>query len=136
MIPQGTTGIVPLRKEIAGGDMGIAERKPMSTEDEVRALLEEGRISEARRLVESSGNGLPESLRKIFAPPKVTKVDERDVDRTREYRWLKANARRFHGKWVAVAGDDLILSTDTLKELLARLRDVPTPFEPLIHRIP
>jgi hypothetical protein len=116
--------------------MGIPERKPISLEDEIRALLEEGRISEAKQLVESAGDLLPASLREIFAPPRITKVDERDVDRTREYRWLKANARRFRGKWVAVAGDDLVLSTDTLKELLARLRDVSTPFEPLIHRIP
>jgi hypothetical protein len=118
--------------------MGISERKrePLSVEDEVRYLLEEGRISDARRLVESVGDLLPESLREIFAPPHITQVDERDVDRTREYRWLKANASRFRGKWVAVAGDELVLSTDTLKELLARLRDVPTSFEPLIHRIP
>jgi hypothetical protein len=116
--------------------MGIPERKPISVEYEVRALLEEGRISEAKRLVESTGDLLPTSLREIFAPPRITKVDERDVDRTREYRWLKANASRFRGKWVAVAGDDLVLSTDSLKELLAHLRDIQTPFEPLIHRIP
>lgn len=112
------------------------KREPLSVEDEVRALLEDGRISEAKRLVESAGDQLPESLREIFAPPRITKVDERDVDRTREYRWLKANARRFRGKWVAVAGDDLVLSTNSLKELLAGLRDIPIPFEPLIHRIP
>lgn len=116
--------------------MAIPERKPLSVEDEVRALLEEGRISDAKKLVEAAGDQLPESLREIFAPPRITQVDERDVDRTREYRWLKENARRFRGKWVAIAGDTLVLSTDTLKELLARLRDVPTPFEPLIHRIP
>jgi hypothetical protein len=116
--------------------MGIPERKPTSVEDEVRSFLERGRISEARKLVEIAGDELPESLREIFAPPRITKIDERDVDRTREYHWLKENARRFRGKWVAVAGDDLVLSTDSLKELLAGLRNLPTSFEPLIHRIP
>jgi hypothetical protein len=120
--------------------MAIPERKrePLSVEDQVRALLGDGRLAEARKLVESAGDLLPEgsSLREIFAPPYISRVDERDVDRTREYRWLKTNASRFRGKWVAVAGDKLVLSTDSLKELLARLREPQTPFEPLIHRIP
>lgn len=120
--------------------MSIPEKKrePMSAEDEIRALLAEGRISEARSLLDSSGNLVPagSTLREIFAPSRVRKIDERDVDRTGEYRWLKEHARDFHGKWVALSGETLVLATDSLRDLLARLREIETPVEPLIHRIP
>jgi uncharacterized protein DUF5678 len=117
--------------------MPAENHEPMTTEDKIRALLAEGRISEAKRLLESAGDLVPadSKLREIFAPPKIRRIDERDVDRTGEYRWLKQNARDFQGKWVALAGESLVLSTDTLKELLARLKEIETPVKPLIHRI-
>ena len=108
--------------------MSIPEKKPepLSLEDEIRALLAEGRISDAKRLVDGAGDSLPAGsrLREIFYPT-ITKLDVRDVDRTGEYRWLKENGRNFRGKWVAVAGENLVLATDSLKELLARLGDPP-----------
>ena len=116
--------------------MSIPEKKtePLSVEDEIRALLAEGRISDAKRLVDGAGDAVPARLREIFYPP-ITKLDLRDVDRTGEYRWLKENGRNYRGKWVAVAGESLVLATDSLKELLARLKDVDTPVQPLIHHI-
>ena len=118
--------------------MGIPEkqRKPLSVEDEIRALLAEGRISDAKRLLNSAGDSVPEGsrLREIFYPT-IRKLDMRDVDRTGEYRWLKDNGRNYRGKWVAVAGENLILATDSLKELLARLKEIDTPVQPLIHHI-
>ena len=118
--------------------MSIPEKKPepLSLEDEIRALLAEGRISDAKRLVDDAGDSLPAGsrLREIFYPT-ITKLDVRDVDRTGEYRWLKKNGRNFRGKWVAVAGENLVLATDSLKELLARLEDIDTPVQPLIHHI-
>lgn len=118
--------------------MSIREKKsqPLSLEDEIRALLAEGRISDAKRLVDGAGDSLAAGsrLREIFYPT-ITKLDMRDVDRTGEYRWLKENGRNFRGKWVAVAGENLVLATDSLKELLARLKDIDTPVQPLIHHI-
>ncbi len=119
--------------------MGTPERKPRpSAEDEVRALLAEGRITEARRYLETAGDLIPagSTLREIFAPPRVARIDARDSDRTREYRWLKENAKHFRGRWVAVLGDQLVSSAGSLKELLATLSGIETPVEPLIHRIP
>ena len=116
--------------------MSIPEKKPaaLSVDDEIRALLTEGRISDAKRLVDGAGDSVSARLREIFYP-KITKLDVRDVDRTGEYRWLKENGRNYRGKWVAVAGESLVLATDSLKELLARLKDMDTPVEPLIHHI-
>jgi hypothetical protein len=115
--------------------MGIPERKPISIEEEVRALLEEGRISEARKLVETAGDELPESLREIFAPPRIRRVDERDVDRTPEFNWLKANGPVYAGKWVALVGDDLVGCEDELEDLLNRIRTRQFEREPLLHHL-
>lgn len=98
--------------------MAIPERKrePLSVEDEVRALLEEGRISEAQSLVESAADQLPASLREIFAPPRIRRVDERGVDRTPEFNWLKANGPAYAEKWVALVGEELVACEDSLKD--------------------
>ena len=116
--------------------MSIPEKKPaaLSVDDEIRALLAEGRITDAKRLVDSAGDLVSTRLREIFHPT-ITKLDVRDVDRTGEYRWLKENGRDYRGKWVAVAGEHLVLATDSLKELLARLEHMDTPVQPLIHHI-
>jgi hypothetical protein len=118
--------------------MSIPEKKPepLSLEEEIRACLAEGRISDAKRLVDGAGDSLPAGsrLREIFYPT-IKKLDMRDVDRAGEYRWLKANGRGYRGKWVAVAGENLVLATDSLKELLARLEEMDTPVQPLIHHI-
>jgi hypothetical protein len=115
--------------------MAIPERKPLSVEDEVRVLLEEGRISDAKKLVEAAGDQLPESLREIFAPPRFRWVDERDVDRTPEYNWLNANWSAYAGKWVALVGADLVGCEDELEDLLAKLRQRKYERKPLIHHL-
>jgi hypothetical protein len=117
--------------------MAIPERarEPLSVEEEVRALLEEGRISEARKLVDTGGDQLPESLREIFAPPRIRRVDERGVDRTPEYNWLKANGPAYAGKWVALVGDDLVGCEDVLEELLAKLDQRRFNRRPLLHHL-
>src|SRR5262245_1584792 len=105
--------------------MSIPEKKrePLSAEDEIRALLEEGRIYEAMKLLESAGDRVPadSSLRVILAPPQFRQVDELDVDRTPEFNWLRANWDTYLGKWVALVGEELVACEDSLRELLARL---------------
>ncbi|MES1241053.1 MAG: hypothetical protein ABUT39_05485 [Acidobacteriota bacterium] len=115
--------------------MGIPERKPLSVEDEVRALLEEGRIGEAKKLVETAGDQLPESLREIFAPPKIRRVDERGVDRTPEFNWLKLNGPAYAEKWVALVGEELVACEDSLKDLLSKLGQRQFERRPLVHHI-
>ena len=115
--------------------MAIPERKPLSAEDEVRALLEDGRISAAKKLVEAAGDQLPESLREIFAPPLIRRVDERDVDRTPEYNWLKANGPAHVGKWVALVGEELVACEDSLKDLLKQIGSRHFEREPLLHHL-
>jgi hypothetical protein len=119
--------------------MAVPERKyePLSVEGEVRALLARGRIFEAGKLVENAGDLLPEgsSLRKIFAPPRFKDVDRRDVDRTPEFNWLKANGSVYSGKWVALVGENLVACAETLDELLAEIEGRSFVHNPLVHHI-
>jgi hypothetical protein len=103
----------------------------------LRSLVEQGRILDARNLLEIAGDAIPQDsrIRHVLAPPRVRKSSVLGADRSSEFRWLKANAEVFRGKWVALDGDSLITYADSLKDLLAQLHASPPPRRPLIHRI-
>lgn len=103
----------------------------------LRSLLEQGRIVEARNLLNIAGDCVPQDskIRQALAPPRVKKSDKKGVDRTAEFRWLKRNSSRYRGQWVALMGDVLVQHTHSLKELLAYLNDSGLAGKPLIHRI-
>lgn len=106
-------------------------------EERIRSLLAEGQIWEAQKLFNTSGGLLPtdSKLRKILAPPRIWESDERDVDRTPEYHWINTHGAAHQGKWVALVGEDLVASSDSLKELLAKLDQLRFEREPLIHHL-
>jgi hypothetical protein len=105
-------------------------------QEQIRSLLRKGHISEARDLLESAGDRVPadSTLRKVLAPARVIgRSSFRDVDRSAEFHWIKTNADDYQGKWVALVGEGPVASSDTLKELLARLAELRLEQRPLIH---
>lgn len=105
-------------------------------EEQIRSVLREGRISEARELLESAGDRVPadSTLRKVLAPARIIGTSSfTDVDRSAEFHWIKTNADAYQGKWVALVGEGPVASSDTLKELLARLAELRLEQRPLIH---
>ncbi|HKH50183.1 MAG TPA: DUF5678 domain-containing protein [Thermoanaerobaculia bacterium] len=106
-------------------------------EQQIRSLVEEGRIWEAQQLLKSAGDRVPEGsmIREVLSPARVRESDVRDVDRSAEFHWLKTKAAEYQGKWVALVGENLVASTDTLKELLARLAELRLEQKPLIHHL-
>lgn len=107
-------------------------------EQQIRDLLAEGRIWEAQELLKSAGGDqapVDPKLREVLAPPRIRKSPVKGVDRSAEFHWLKTRAADYPGKWVALVGDDLVASSDTLKELLARLAGRHFEREPLIHHL-
>lgn len=103
----------------------------------LRSLIEQGRILDARNLLEVAGEAIPRDskVRQVLASPRIRKNSVLGVDRSPEFRWLKTNADVYRGRWVALDGESLIASSDSLKELLAQLRAHPSQRRPLIHRI-
>jgi hypothetical protein len=106
----------------------------------IRSLIEADRIVAARHLAEaavreSPGDASLTAFSKVLAPAGVRTSTTKDVDRSREYRWLKENAVAYRAQWVALDGDTLLAHADSLAELLDRLRERGTTQPPLVHRI-
>jgi uncharacterized protein DUF5678 len=106
-------------------------------EEQIRSLLAEGQIWEAQNLFNTSGDLLPadSKLREVLSPPRTKLRDYRDVDRTPEYHWLNTHWHEYQGQWVALVGEDLVASSDSLKELLAKLDQLRFEREPLVHHL-
>jgi len=113
------------------------EHEGLSLEEQIGSLLAEGRISEAQNLFNTSGDLLPadSKLREVLSPPRIRLSDYKDVDRTPEFRWINTHADEYQGQWVALVGETLVASSDSLKELLAQLRALRCERRPLIHHL-
>lgn len=107
--------------------------------DRVRELISEDRIADARQLVEEGLEAISRDphlnrLRRLLAPPRSTRVDKQDVDRSEEFQWLARHAGEYQGRWVAIQGSELVAAAATLKELRQALRSRELEIPPLIHR--
>lgn len=127
-----------LHRQTPFGEAGRTART--STIAAVRDLLQKEQITSARRLL----NLLPADilddpamrrLRRALAAPVVRASEHRDVERIGEYEWLRRHADEYRGQWVALAGDRLLASASTLRELRVRLLVETAERPPLIHRL-
>ncbi|CAE6703385.1 DUF5678 domain-containing protein [Nitrospira defluvii] len=106
----------------------------------IRQALEAEQLSYARSLLAAIPLNLAsteqvEGLRKVLAPPTVTRTQVHDVDRTQEFMWLKTESHKYRGQWVAIEGDRLVANSHNLRELREILSNLkPTP-SVLIHRV-
>lgn len=106
----------------------------------IRTLLEKEQVGAARKLLSIALRDAPPeldlwTLAKVLAPARVSAVAKTDVDRTREYRWLKAHGPAYPGQWVALDGDRLLAHSDSLKELLSEVKRLRLEQPPLVHRV-
>ncbi|HBL25974.1 MAG TPA: hypothetical protein DD490_03975 [Acidobacteria bacterium] len=106
-------------------------------EQQIRSLLAEGQIWEAQELLKSAGDRVPADsmFREALGPSRVRKSPVKGIDRSAEFHWLRTKAAEYEGKWVALVGENLVASSDTLKELLARLAELQVEQKPLIHHL-
>jgi hypothetical protein len=106
----------------------------------IRSLLERDEVAAARKVLDAvppDASDEPEMrrLKRLLAPPRVTVNDVRDVDRTREYRWLREHWQEYRDQWIAVDGDTVLASARSLEELREILRELSMTRPPLVHRI-
>jgi len=107
----------------------------------IRVLLESNCPDLARDLVAKGHALFPRDpslshWRNLLSPPRVRKVPARTTRKIEEVKWLEANSDKFRGKWVVLAGAELVGVGNTLEEALhnARLRGYTTGT--LTHWIP
>jgi hypothetical protein len=106
----------------------------------VRRLVEGERLAAAREMLGSApayilSDPLIARLRLVVAPPVVTRVEGRDVDRTLEYGWLRTEGHKYRGRWVALEGNNLLATGATLRELRELLKTLVLARPPLLHRL-
>lgn len=82
------------------------------------------------------GNASLSRWNNLLSPPQVRKVPARTTKKIEEVKWLEANSDKFRGKWVVIAGAELVGEGSTLEEALhsAHLKGYATGT--LAHRIP
>jgi len=93
---------------------------PASAEDGLRRLthlVSAGRVNEARTYVGQLVGRWPESseiqyMARVLEPPQVLNAGSYMVgkDTAREFDWIKKNAHRYPGCWLAVYDGDLVTS--------------------------
>ncbi len=72
---------------------------------------------------------------KLLSPPTIRSVDTALTRRTDEVAWLEANANQYRGKWVVVAGSQLLGFGNTLTEALSAARSRGPITGALTHHI-
>lgn len=93
-------------------------------------------VRTARALLRGLPDDDPAKARwsRVLQPPRATRVDVRDRDRTVEYRALAGLRPRYRHQWAAIVGDRAIAAAPTLAELRNQLLEQSRAGErPLIH---
>jgi Cdc6-like AAA superfamily ATPase len=94
--------------------------------DQVKALIEEDRISDARKLIADHPDEVESSLVRALEPPRFTRrpaSGRGDYQKNRS--WLRENRHNYQGLWVALNGDTLVASNQNLIELQEQLKSHP-----------
>ena len=105
----------------------------------VRQLIEQDCIRAARGILATTPPDTDtrdlRRLRKALKIPQATMVDERDVDGSPDFEWLRVHGAEYRGKWVALVGGRLVGVGDSLKQALEQ-SDIDASVRPLVHHIP
>lgn len=106
----------------------------------LRDLIERDKVSVARELL----SGLPHEylsdplvlrLFRTLARPIVKKSKKQDIDRQKDYAWLRDHGRDYIGQWVALDNGQLVTVSPTLREIRAKLKALRLSHPPLLHRV-
>ena len=113
----------------AGGQTGIL---PMAAV--IWSLVERQQVGAARQLLSSLPDA-PEyrKLRELLRRPRTRSAPRRGRERSEDFRWLRQHGRDYVGRWVALAGGNLLAEADSLHALRSQLRQDAPQARPLIH---
>ncbi len=112
----------------------------ISIEAMARRLLAKGRVLAARKLVDGapSDHVAGETLRRlraVLAEPVVRRTVPAQGKGARDIEWLRRQAYRHSGKWVALVDGELVADDASLAVLRRRLRQLAPRSKPLLHRL-
>jgi hypothetical protein len=113
---------------------------PESMLDSVRSLIEQENVAGAKELAAEVAALFPDyppaqQMHHFFRPYKVSRSAVLEPDRSRAFARLKEKAPGLRGLWVALSEDDVVASSESLKELLSIVQPMGLAFPPLVHFI-
>jgi hypothetical protein len=105
----------------------------------IRALVEAGRVRDARELVQEALHTSPlepglSRWKELLSPATVKAAPELDVDRSADFRWLETHGDSYPDQWVAVLQGSLVAHASTLRELETILDRTAPGVPVLLHR--
>jgi hypothetical protein len=106
---------------------------------QLRDLVERSDVEAARQLVQDLKVRWPDSSRvdrwmRVLQPPLASVVNDTRVrDLSQEHEWLRENARKHPGCWLAVLGCDLLAANPDLRNVLEVTRRAPGGDRALLH---
>ena len=101
-------------------------------------LLAQERVATARTVLERAIRKYPQderlkALYRAIAPGRVECRDIRYQDRKTEAVWIQSHRSEYHGKWVALCGDEVLGIGDDLQTVLRLVRQRQLSEPPLLH---
>jgi hypothetical protein len=106
----------------------------------IRDLIERDKIGRARELLaalplEYMSDPLLLRLLKTVAPPTAKACEKQDIDRQKDFNWLRDHAREYPGQWVALSDGQLLAAAATLRDISQKVKALGLSHPPLLHRI-
>lgn len=120
-------------------DMG-SRRPAAAIEAMLRQLLADHHVLAARKLADALPPDQPlgESLRRllvVLAPPAVRRRLPARAKGFDNLEWLRRNAGRHAGRWVALVDGELLAADDSLAALRRKLAKIAPHANPFLHRL-
>lgn len=120
-----------------------AKISPEAAVEKILALLDSGAYLPARDLARQAAQRFPDhaEARRIAdaLDPRgkavVRSGEPRQPDRREEFDWLKNPPAWARGKWVALAGREVLAADESLAEVDRILRATKLDKRPLVHRV-
>lgn len=120
---------------VTRGAPGAGQTGSSQTVAVIWSLVERQQVGAARKLLSLLPDAPDRTLRALLRPPRTWMAPSRDRDRSADFRWLDQHGRDYVGRWVALAGGNLLASADSLRALRGQLRQGARRARPLIHFI-
>ena len=117
-----------------------SSRKQGELSVQIESLVSAQRINAARALLASVGSTAPGESdllqwSAVLAEPRTALARLRGKDRTQDYEWLRNNAEKYRGQWVALLAGELVAASDSLKGVLALTKSTNVSNAVLIHKL-
>ncbi len=126
----------------AGGEIRLPpDEDPDAVTEKILALLSQQRFEAAKDLIRTAAERFPDhpridaARRGFVNRGKARTSPATGVPRDEESAWLQDPPGEYRGKWVALAGSEVVGAAEDLRELMAFLRGKKFSKPTLIHQV-